>query len=119
MSLLTAEATTPSKEDWTEAALLQLRKGDKFFTPLTSFSAVFDASGTSLATKMLEINSLISEQQKSITNILQPSKSKEIYSLGDVRVFLQGFNNGDNLHTTIDNINKDMLRFRKTGQLSN
>jgi hypothetical protein len=38
-----------------------------------------------------------------------------ITSLGDVKLFLQGFNNGDNLHNTIDTMNQEMLRFEKTG----
>ena len=38
-----------------------------------------------------------------------------INSLGDVRLFLQGFNNGDNLHNILENMDQEMLRFEKTG----
>ena len=117
MSLLTSEEGIPSQEDWKVASIQQLRKGDKFFTPLTSFNAVFDPEGVSLAIRMLEINSLVSEQQRAISIINNPSNTPNITSLGDVKKFLQGFTNGDNLHTTIDTMNKEMLRFEKTGQL--
>jgi hypothetical protein len=47
--------------------------------------------------------------------INQVSGNTEITSLGDVKLFLQGFNNGDNLHTTLTQMNEEMLRFEKTG----
>lgn len=111
MSLLTAENKVPSKEDWLEALSLQMRKGDKFFTPMTSFNAVFDSEGNTLTKTVASLNKLILEQQNEINKINKVSNSKSITSLGDVRVFLDGFSNGDNLHVTIDNINKEMLRF--------
>lgn len=117
MSMLTAEDYLPSSQDWTEAALLQLRKGDKFFTPITSFNAVFDSNGLNLNEHLAEINSLIVAQQKALAKIEQISNSEVITSLGDVRLFLQGFNNGDNLHTTLDEMNQEMLRFEKTGNI--
>ena len=43
------------------------------------------------------------------------SKKEEITSLGDVRLFLDGFKNGDNLYNTVDSIRQDSLRFEKTG----
>ena len=49
--------------------------------------------------------------------ILQVSKQKQISSLGDVTLFLQGFNNGDNLHNKLDEMNQEMLRFEQTGQI--
>jgi hypothetical protein len=35
MSLLTAKDDYPNKEDWDNVTIKQLRKGDKFFTPIT------------------------------------------------------------------------------------
>jgi hypothetical protein len=43
------------------------------------------------------------------------SNSKNITSLGDIAAFLKGFNNGDNLHDTLDSMNKEMVRFEATG----
>lgn len=111
MSLLSAESGLPSNQDWLDAISLQMKKGDKFFTPITSFNAVFDEDGNTLTKLAATLNKVILEQQNEINNINKVSNSSSITSLGDVRVFLQGFSNGDNLHTTIDNINKDMLRF--------
>jgi hypothetical protein len=33
-------------------------------------------------------------------------------------VFLKGFDNGDNLRNTLDEMNQDMLRFESTGQIN-
>lgn len=118
MSLLTAEDSLPSQVDKEEATIKHLRKGDKFFNPITSFTAVYDVSGVTLDTRLADINSLIIEQQKEIVKINQVSKLETISSLGDVKLFLQGFNNGDNLHNTLDNMNQEMLRFEKTGQIT-
>ena len=117
MSLLTAEEKLPTNQDWSNAVLQQLRKGDKFFTPITSFNAVFDTSGVTLTTRMAEFNELLVEQQKAINRINQQTASDVITSLGDVKVFLQGFKNGDNLHSTLDTMNQEMLRFENTGQM--
>lgn len=117
MSLLTAEDSLPTQQDLSNATVKQLRKGDKFFTPATSTNAVYDSEGTILDVRLKNIESLIVQQQKEIVSITQVSNSKTISSLGDVRMFLIGFNNGDNLHNTLDNINKEMLRFEKTGQI--
>lgn len=119
MSLLTAEDSLPSKQDWNQVTIKQLRKGDKFFNPITSFNAVYDATGTTLDVKVTQINSLIGEQQKEIAKINQVSNTGTILSLGDVKLFLQGFNNGENLHDTLETMNQEMLRFEKTGQISN
>lgn len=118
MSLLTAEEGKPSQQDWNNAVSKQLKQGDVFFTPVTSFKSVFDSEGVTLDIKLKEINTLVVEQQKSLNQIIQVSKSETISSLGDVKAFLQGFNNGDTLRKTLDDINQDMLRFEKTGQIT-
>ena len=117
MSLLTAEDSLPTQQDWSDVTIKQLRKGDKFFTPITSTNAVYDSEGTTLDVRLKNIDSLIIKQQKEIVSITQVSNSKTISSLGDVRVFLTGFNNGDNLYDTLDDMNKEMLRFEETGQI--
>jgi hypothetical protein len=45
-----------------KASLKQLRKGDKFFTPITQFNAVFDSSGKTLETRLHELNSILVDQ---------------------------------------------------------
>lgn len=119
MSLLTAQDELPSKSDWDDYTIKQMRKGDRFFTPVTSFSAVYDSQGVTLEVRIKETNQLISEQQKQITKITQVSKEEKITSLGDVKAFLQGFNNGDNLYDTLEDINQEMLRFEATGYITN
>ena len=118
MSLLTAEDTNPTKLNWAEIPFKELRKGDKPFVPVTSFSAVFDSSGVSLTTLLKDIQTTIKEHQKVIIDITKISNSKQITSLGDVKLFLEGFNNGDILKETIDEINQNTLRFETTGQMS-
>lgn len=115
MSLLTAEDTNPTKLNWSEIPVKELRKGDKPFVPITSFSAIFDSSGVSLTTRFKDLQTTIKEHQKAITDITKISNSKQITSLGDVKLFLEGFNNGDNLKERLDTINQDMLRFEKSG----
>ena len=117
MSLLAAEDTNPTKLNWAEIPFKELRKGDKIFAPVTSFSAVFDSSGVSLTTLLKDIQTTIKEHQKAITDITKISNSKQITSLGDVKLFLEGFNNGDNLKEQLDTITQDMLRFEITGQI--
>lgn len=117
MSLLTAEDGNPTNQQWTDATVKQLRKGDKFFTPFTNFSSVFDSDGVNLVTKFKEMNTLITNQQKEIVKITSVSSETSITSLGDVKLFLYGFNNGDNLYNTLDQMNQEMLRFEKTGQI--
>ena len=118
MSLLTAEDQLPTQEDWVNAQLKQLRKGDKFFTPITQIKAVFDINGISLETKLSELRSTQIEQQKEIVKINEVSSQQSVTSLGDVRLFLEGFNNGDNLYNTLDQMNREMLRFESTGQMN-
>ena len=118
MSLLTAEDSLPNQDAWSNVVLKQMRKGDEFFAPVTSFNAVFDSTGVSLNTRINEIQSLIINHQKQLTQITEPTNAATISSLGDVEIFLQGFNNGDNLHNTLDNMNQEMLRFEKIGQIT-
>lgn len=119
MSLLTAEDTIPSQQAWFDVPVKQLRKGDVFFAPVTSFSAVYDSSGKTLETRFDSVQTLLSAQQKELISITQVSQSTSISSLGDVKVFLQGFNNGDNLFTKLDVMDQEMLRFEKTGEIIN
>lgn len=118
MSLLTAENVLPSTDQWNKAEMLQLRKGDQFFTPFTTFNAVFDAEGKTLTTRLNSLQTLITEQKKEITKLTSVTTEETITSLGDVKVFLQGFNNGDVLKETLDDINQEMIRFEKTGQIT-
>ena len=69
MSMLTTEDTLPSMEDWYDCTIKQLRKGDQFFTPITSFNAVYDLTGNTLTTRMAEVNALIIAQQNAINKI--------------------------------------------------
>lgn len=118
MSLITTNDTLPSQQDLTKASIKQLRAGDQFFTPVTSFKAVYDSSGITLSTRFQEIQSTIVKQQNDLLKIMQPSNSDKITSLGDVTAFLQGFNNGDNLQKTLDDMNQEMVRFEVTGQIT-
>lgn len=118
MSLLTAEDSLPTEQERNNSTIKQLRKGDKFFNPVTSIHAIYDSNGVTLDVKLKELNSLIVEQQKELVKINQPSNLQTISSLGDVKMFLQGFNNGDNLHTMLDKMNQEMLRFEVTGQIT-
>ena len=118
MSLLTAEDGNPTSNQWLNATIKQLRKGDKFFTPFTQFKAVFDTDGVTLDVRLREMNQIITAQQREIVKINQVSGETSITSLGDVKLFLKGFNNGDNLHTTLTEMNEEMLRFEKTGQIT-
>ena len=94
-----------------------MRKGDQFFTPVTSIKSVYTSKGVTLERELDVINTLLNEHEKDIKNILQVSTSKEVTSLGDIRLFLQGFNNGDNLHKTLDTMNQEMIRFEQTGEI--
>lgn len=118
MSLLTAEDSLPSQQEILDASTKQLRKGDVFFNPVTSFNAVYDSQGVTLVSRLLEINNLITTQQNQLFKLTQPSNTKDISSLGDVKLFLSGFTNGDNLHDSLDEMNREMLRFEYTGQIT-
>lgn len=117
MSLLTTKEELPSQQEWKDALIKQMRQGDKFFTPITNFKSVFNDQGTSLDVYVDQLQKILINQQKEISKINSTSNSKEISSLGDVKLFLQGFNNGDSLYETIDSMNQEMLRFEKTGQI--
>lgn len=118
MSMLTSEDSLPSTQDWEEFTIKQLRKGDKFFSPVASFSSIFSADGTTLDIKMEEVQALIAKNYNAIEQINQVSNLGIISSLGDVKQFLQGFSSEDNLKVTLDNMNQEMLRFEKTGQIT-
>ena len=118
MSLLTAEDKTPSKLDLVQAPAKQLQKGAQFFTPITTVHAVYDSQGITLDVTLNTLQQSVIEHQKQLNQILQVSTSGEISSLGDVKVFLQGFNNGDSLYETLDEMNQEMVRFEKTGQIT-
>ena len=118
MSLLTAEDETPSKLDLVQAPVKQLQKGAAFFTPITTVHAVYDSQGVTLDVTLNTLQQSVVEHQKQLNQILQVSTSGEISSLGDVKVFLQGFNNGDSLYETLDEMNQEMVRFEKTGQIT-
>lgn len=116
MSLLTAVDEVPN--DWEEATIKQLRKGDKFFTPYTSFKAVFDSDKISLDVHINKIKELLTSQQQELQNIVNITEGQNISSLGDIKQFLQGFTKKQTLNTVITTINEQMLRFNKTGQIT-
>ena len=118
MSLLTAEDSLPNQDVWKNVLIKQLRKGDQFFTPLTQIKAVYDDNGINLDTKLKDLNKLISNQQKEISNIINVSNSSEITSLGDIKQFLKGFSNKTTLKETINEIDQKILRFDITGEIN-
>lgn len=118
MSLLTTEPSLPTEQDWEKSTIKQMKQGDLFFTPITTFRAVYDSTGSTLDTVVNKMNSLIIEQQKEIVKINEPSNTTTISSLGDVKTFLKGFNNGENLHNNLEDMSKEMLRFELTGQMT-
>lgn len=118
MSLLTAEDSIPSQNAFANVSVKHLRKGDKFFAPVTVLEAVFGSDGIALDDKLKNINQLLSNQQKEITKITQVSNSKTISSLGDIKLFLEGFENGNTLRNTLDTMDQTMLRFEKTGNIN-
>lgn len=118
MSLLTAEDNIPSSQEFKEATIKQLRKGDKFFVPYTLTRSVFDSEGNTLDVRLSNLQNTIVVQQKQISSLLQPSNKQEITTLGDVNIFLNGFNNGDSLKKIIDTIDEEMLRFNTTGNIT-
>lgn len=115
--LLTVKDSLPSIQEWNESTIKQLRKEDKFFTPVTSFKSVFSSEGKTLEDHFLQVQNDIKDQKKELQKITSVSGEKQITSLGDVKVFLKGFNNGDNLYNTINEMDQEMLRFEKTGQI--
>lgn len=118
LSMLTAEDQIPSRQELLNATIKQLRKGDNFFAPVTLFNAVFDTSGNTLNSRLKNIDLEILEQKRELAKILQTTSENNISSLGDVQIFLQGFNNGEKLKTILDNREKEFLKFEKTGQIT-
>lgn len=118
MSLLTTKDGIPNVQNLIIAPIKQMNQGDKLFVPVTTFTAVFDSSGATLESKFNEIQTLIIKQNKEIASINQVSNKPTITTLGDVREFLKGFNNGDTLQDTLDSMNQETLRFESTGQIN-
>lgn len=118
MSLFTAESGLPSASELQNADIKLMKHENKLFVPATSFKSVFDNKGITLEKHFNDLQQLISDQQKELTKINTVSKKEEITSLGDVRLFLDGFKNGDNLYNTVDSIRQDSLRFEKTGEIT-
>lgn len=111
--LLTITEDKPSIQDIIKASTQQLKKTDTFFAPITLTKAVLGEDGKPLSEVISSIQQSIQKQQDTIDSIVEESSSKTITSLGDVKKFLQGFNNGDNLHNTLTTIDQEMLRFEK------
>lgn len=111
--LLTITEDRPSMQDLIRASIQQLKKSDQFFAPITITKAVFDEEGNALNQVIQKIKDTVQANQASIASIVQESNSKTITSLGDVKKFLQGFNNGDKLQDSLAMINAEMLRFEK------
>ena len=118
MDLLTAEDRKPSVSEILKAPVKQMRKGNELFMPITAVQAVFDKNGITLDVLLNNVNKILDVHQNTLDFLLSPSNNKELTSLGDVAKFLQGFNNGDNLHETLDEINQEMIRFEKTGNIN-
>ena len=118
MSLLTTKEEIPDIQSLIIAPIKQMHQGDKLFIPVTTFSAVYDQSGITLDRKFKEIQDLIIKQNKEIASINQVSGKVAITTLGDVREFLKGFNNGESLQDTLDSMNQETLRFESTGQMN-
>lgn len=118
MSLLTAEDQLPSQQAIAKATIKQLCKGGQFFTPATTFKAVYDSDGTTLDVKISQIKNLINEQRQELKKLVQPTTNKDITSFGDIKQFLKGFKNEDNLYNIVENIDQQMLRFQNLGQIT-
>ena len=117
-SSISAKNNLPTSQDWKKVVIKQLQQEGVFFSPAVALSSVFDSDGKTLDTKLKQVDSLISQCKKDIQNIVNPSDSKNISSLGDIQKFLKGFNNGDNLFSKIDELNQETLRFETTGQIN-
>jgi hypothetical protein len=117
-SLLSAVESIPNIKEIQSAPIYQLRKGNKFFTPLTSFSSVLDAKGDTLETKINELHSMFNNYKQSVDSITSVSKESGINTLGDIKLFLQGFNKNESLLNKLDRIDHDTLRFEITGDIN-
>ena len=109
--MLTITDDKPSVQELIKASIQQLKKSDKLFAPITITKAVFDEEGNSLNSVIHTIKDAIKANNDSINSIVRESNSKTITSLGDVCKFLRGFNNGDNLQSTLIRMDQEMLRF--------
>lgn len=118
MDLLTAENRKPSVSEILKAPIKSMHKGNELFVPITKVQAVFDKNGVALDVLLNNVNKILDTHQNTLDFLLSPSNNKELTSLGDVTKFLQGFNNGDNLYETLDDINQEMIRFEKTGNIN-
>lgn len=118
MDLLTAEDRKPSVSEILKAPIKSMRKGNELFMPVTNTQAVLDKNGATLDVLLDNVNKTLDKHQNTLDFLLSPSNNKELTSLGDVTKFLQGFNNGDNLYETLDEINQEMIRFEKTGNIN-
>lgn len=118
MSLLTTKEELPNIQTLIGAPIKQMNQGDKLFVPVTTFTAVYDQTGVTLDKKFKEVQDLITKTSKEILNITQVSNKATITTLGDVQVFLKGFNNGDTLQDTLDSMNQENLRFEATGEIN-
>lgn len=116
-SLLTTVSTLPTVSELSKISVQTMRKGDVPFVPITLVTAVMDSSGVTLDKKLKDIHSTLQTQKKELDNISKISNSKTVSSLGDVKMFLQGFNNGDNLKNILTDMDQEMLRFETTGQI--
>lgn len=117
MSLLTTDDKKPTVHQLVQAKAKQMKKGNEFFTPYTSFDAVLDQSGKSLSENLKALHKLVTSNTTEIENIKKESSGNSVTSLGDVKKFLQGFNKNNSLHKTISDMNQEMLRFNKTGEI--
>lgn len=118
LSLLSIKEQIPSIQELDNSPIKQLCQNDVLFTPVTQFKAVFDSSGRTLDSHINELTSLLTRQQEELYKINLESNLNDITSLGDVRVFLKGFNNGENLHTVLDKIDQETIRFENIGQIN-
>ena len=117
MSLLNTDDKKPTAHQLVQAKAKQIKKGNEFFTPYTSFDAVLDQSGKSLSENLEALHKLVTSNTTEIENIKKESSGNSVTSLGDVKKFLEGFNKNNSLYKTIYDMNQQMLRFYKTGEI--
>ena len=110
---ITLSDGTPSVQAMIQASLQQLKKRDSFVAPITLTRAVFNSDGETLDATIKGIKDAINKNTAYIDSIVKETSSTTITSVGDIRKFLQGFNNGDNLQNTLATINAEMLRFEQ------
>lgn len=109
--LITLTDDLPSRQDLIRAAICQLKKENNFVAPITLTKAVLTDEGDSLHSIIQNMKSTIKDNADILNSIVKESNSKNITSLGDVKKFLHGFNNGDNLKNTLATMNEEMVRF--------